>query len=73
MFAVAATNDQLGLAPQSVKLYSDWLAVGKDAGLHMYAKGGHGFGMWKQNLPTDAWIDRFGEWLGLQGFLIKMS
>ncbi len=71
LFAVAATNDQLGLAPQSVKLYTDWLAAGKDAELHMYTKGGHGFGMRKQNLPTDTWIDRFGEWLGLQGFLTK--
>ena len=69
LFVAAATNDQLGLAPHSVKLYSDWLAAGKDAELHMYAKGGHGFGMRKQNLPTDSWIDRFGEWLGLQGFL----
>ena len=37
----------------------------------MFAKGGHGFGMRKQNLPTDHWIDLFAEWLGLQGFLKK--
>jgi len=39
--------------------------------LHMYAKGGHGFGMRKQNLPTDHWIDRFAEWLELEGWLNK--
>jgi acetyl esterase/lipase len=38
---------------------------------HMYAKGGHGFGMRKQNLPVDSWIDRFGEWLDYLGFLTK--
>ena len=43
----------------------------KSAELHMYAKGGHGFGMRKQNLPTDQWIDRFAEWLDLQGLLKK--
>jgi acetyl esterase/lipase len=71
MFLVAATDDQLGLAPDSVKLYSQWIAAKKPAELHLYAKGGHGFGLRKQNLPTDQWIDRFGEWLGVQGLLKK--
>jgi acetyl esterase/lipase len=71
MFLVAATDDQMGLAPDSVKLYSQWIAAKKPAELHMYAKGGHGFGMRKQNMPTDHWIDRFGEWLGVQGLLKK--
>ena len=71
MFAVAATDDQLGLAPDSVALYQKWSGAHKSAELHMYAKGGHGFGMRKQNLPTDHWIDRFADWLELQGFLEK--
>lgn len=71
MFIVAATDDQLGLAPDSVKLYGQWIAAKKSAEMHMYSKGGHGFGMRKQNLPSDQWIDRFGDWLGLQGLLKK--
>ena len=71
MFAVAATDDQLGLAPQSVALYEKWTGANKSAELHMYANGGHGFGMRKQNLPTDHWIDRFDDWLELQGWLKK--
>ena len=63
MFLTAATNDQLGLASESVALYNMWLAAKKPVELHLYAKGGHGFGMRKQNLPTDRWIERFGEWL----------
>ncbi|MFD2719589.1 alpha/beta hydrolase [Hymenobacter monticola] len=69
LFAAAASDDQLGIAPQSVKVYSDWLAAGKPAELHVYAKGGHGFGMRKLNLPVDAWIERFGEWLKMEGFM----
>jgi acetyl esterase/lipase len=69
LFIAAATDDSLGLASSSVKLYSDWLASGKSAELHMYSKGGHGFGMRKQNLPVDSWIERFGEWLHLNKFL----
>ena len=71
MFIAAATDDNLGLAPQSVALYQVWTAAKKSAELHMYAKGGHGFGMHKQNIPTDRWIDRFADWLQLEGFLNK--
>jgi acetyl esterase/lipase len=71
MFVAAATDDQLGLAPVSVELYQRWTGAHKSAELHLYAKGGHGFGMRKQNLPTDHWIDRFAEWMELQGWLKK--
>ena len=71
MFVAAATDDQLGLAPDSIALYDKWTAAHKSAELHIYAKGGHGFGMRMQNLPTDHWIDRFADWLELQGWLKK--
>jgi acetyl esterase/lipase len=71
MFIAAATDDSLGLAPVSVALYEKWTDAKKPAELHMYAKGGHGFGMRKQNLPTDHWIDRFADWLDFQGWLKK--
>lgn len=71
MFITAATDDELGLAPQSIALYEKWTAAHKSAELHMYAKGGHGFGTRQQNLPTDHWIERFSDWLQLEGFLTK--
>ncbi len=71
LFALAASNDPLGLADDSVKLYSKWLSAKKSAELHMYAKGGHGFGMKKQNLPSDQWIERFSDWLDGQALLKK--
>ena len=69
MFLAAATDDGLGLASHSVDLYSKWLTAKKPAELHIYEKGGHGFGMRTQNIPTDTWIDRYGDWLGLLGLL----
>jgi len=69
MFLTAATDDQLHLVPGSLMLYEKWLAVGKTVELHLFGKGGHGFGMRKQNLPTDNWIERFGDWLQLQGYV----
>jgi acetyl esterase/lipase len=71
MFIAAATDDNLGLAPDSIAIFQKWTSAGKSAELHMYAKGGHGFGMRKNGLPTDHWIDRFADWLDLQGFLKK--
>jgi len=41
------------------------------AELHLYQTGGHGFGMHTKNLPTDTWIERFGDWLGVQGYMDK--
>lgn len=69
MFVAAATDDSLGLAPQSIAIYQKWTAAHKSAELHMYAKGGHGFGMRTQHLPSDHWIDAFVDWLRFEGFL----
>jgi acetyl esterase/lipase len=69
IFIAAATDDNLGLAPDSIALYQKWVDAHKSAELHMYAKGGHGFGMRKHEIPTDHWIDRFADWLQLENFL----
>lgn len=68
LFICAASDDQLQLAPRSVQLYNKWLEAGQSVELHLYAKGGHGFGTGKQNLPVDSWVQRFEDWLKQQGF-----
>lgn len=73
MFLAAATDDGFGLAGDSIGLYDQWTAAHKPAELHMFAKGGHGFGMRKQGLPSDHWIDRFGDWLEMEGWLKKSA
>jgi acetyl esterase/lipase len=70
-FILAASDDQLGLAAQSVAFYQDWIAARKSAELHLYVKDGHGFGMRQQHLPTHHWIERFADWLDVQGLLKK--
>lgn len=66
---IAVADDDGWSAPLCVRLYQRWKEGGHAAELHIYAKGGHGFGMRQQGLPTDSWIERFGEWLALQGLL----
>ncbi len=68
LFLLAANDDPMG-AGASLPLYSAWRDAGHPVELHLYAQGGHGFGMKKQGLPSDHWIERFGEWLQAQGFL----
>ncbi|WP_291959835.1 alpha/beta hydrolase [Maribacter sp.] len=70
MLVVCASDDPLGLAKPSTDLYSAWLTNGKNTGMHMYSKGGHGFGMKKQNLPSDNWIERFYEWALIEGLTL---
>ena len=72
-FFVAATDDGLDLAPHTVGLYQQWMEAKKSAELHLYAKGGHGFGMRVNNTPSDKWIDRFGDWLQSQGWFSKSA
>lgn len=68
-FILTAADDLLVPATSSTKLFNDWIASGKSAELHIYSKGGHGFGMQKKNLPVDGWIHRFQDWLDVQGYL----
>ena len=71
LFIAAASDDQLKLAPKSIALYNKWLAAGYPVELHMYAKGGHGYGMGTQNLPVDTWYKRYEDWLTQYKYLNK--
>jgi len=71
IFIAAATDADIGLAAHSVQIYQKWLDAKQPAELYMYERGRHGFGMNKQNLPVDKWIERFGDWLEMQGLIKK--
>ena len=68
LFALAASDDELQLGPQSVEIYQNWIGAGKSAELHLFARGGHGFGMRRQGRTTDRWIERFHDWMVEQGW-----
>jgi len=72
MFMAVALDDPLGLAAHSINIYQKWTTAGQPAELHIYQTGGHGFGMLTKNLPTDTWIERFGDWLRVQGYMDKL-
>jgi acetyl esterase/lipase len=68
MFDLVAADDALAAGP-SLALYTAWRAAGKPAELHVYAAGGHGFGMTKRDHPVDSWIERLGDWMQDKGLI----
>lgn len=73
MVVICASDDPLGLAKPSTDLYTAWLTNGMNAGMHMYSKGGHGFGMKTQDLASDQWISRFYEWAVTEGLTDRIE
>jgi acetyl esterase/lipase len=72
MFIVQADDDKtVPTLDHSVRLYEAWKKANIPAELHIYSRGGHGFGMRKRGLPVDSWIDRLRDWLDVQGLLKK--
>ncbi|HWE96590.1 MAG TPA: GDSL-type esterase/lipase family protein [Tepidisphaeraceae bacterium] len=68
LFLLCAADDK-SAADASAQLARKWNAAGRVAELHIYSKGGHGFGMSRRGLPVDHWIERFGDWLDVQGLM----
>jgi acetyl esterase/lipase len=70
LFIAVSADDPLAAEP-CLRLYQTWRAAGKSVELHIYAQGGHGYGMAPQGLPSDGWIERLGDWMVSLGLLNK--
>lgn len=53
----------------SALVYLEYKKLGLPAELHIYTKGGHGYGMHKKGIPVNSWPDRVGEWMKSMGYL----
>jgi acetyl esterase/lipase len=69
LFVAVASDDQLGFMPHSINLYQDWIKAKQPAELHIYERGGHGFGMMKHNTSSDQWAADFENWLKMRGYM----
>lgn len=63
VFIVAATDDPQVPPTRSTEAYERWTHAGRPAELHLYEKGGHGFGLRTRNLPVDGWKAALEAWL----------
>jgi endo-1,4-beta-xylanase len=71
-FLACGENDRQNISQGLPELYLAMKKAGMSAELHVYAKVGHGFG-WRPTSkgPVQQWVQRFHEWLDVQGFLAK--
>ena len=69
VFLVHASDDTMAGAENSVVMYLALKRANVATELHVYAHGGHGFGVRKGSLPYSTWTDRCVAWLQNQGML----
>jgi acetyl esterase/lipase len=67
-FFAQAGDDHVG-AENSVGMYLALKRAGVSAELHIYASGGHGFGMRPTGKPVTTWPKRYEEWMRDMGIL----
>ena len=69
LFVVAARDDPQVPFDRSVDLHQRWSRAGLPAELHLYERGGHGFGLRVRNLPADRWPAALEAWLASRGLI----
>ena len=67
-FSMVCADDSLTI-DWCIDAFRAWRRADRPAELHVYEKGGHGFGLNKLGLPVDGWIDRFSEWMAANGWI----
>ena len=63
-FLCGAFDDGFHLTTPMVKYYISLADAGVPTELHVYAMGGHGFGIRDQDRPVYSWMPLFASWLG---------
>ena len=72
VFFAHASDDPVS-SENSIGMYRALKASGVPAELHLYASGGHGFGMRAGKGPASDWPKRCAEWMTARGYLSKKS
>jgi acetyl esterase/lipase len=68
-FLVQAEDDNVDGVNQSVAYYIALKNAGVSVEMHLYAKGGHAFGLRRTELPITAWPQLVETWLGSIGMI----
>ena len=70
MFLACAHDDGQNPTATTV-LYLEYKKLNIPCEVHLFTKGGHGFGMRDNKQPINAWPQRTAEWMGAMGWLPK--
>jgi acetyl esterase/lipase len=66
---LAVAHDDKSNPEEATRLFLEYKKLGRPAELHIFTKGGHGFGMRKTGHPIDGWPQRAADWMGSMGYL----
>jgi endo-1,4-beta-xylanase len=66
---MCAADDRPAISEGTATLYLTLKKAGVPVELHIYASGGHGFGIRNRPKPVSGWPTRLQEWMGDLGFL----
>ena len=69
LFIGAAQDDPQLPVLNSVDIFRKWTQAGIPAELHIYERGGHGFGFRTYRSTSDSWPAAFQAWLAARGYL----
>lgn len=65
LFVAQAADDPL-YAPTPIDIVASWRAAGQRVELHLYERGGHGFGLQQRGHTSDGWMASYLAWLARQ-------
>jgi acetyl esterase/lipase len=68
-FLVQAFDDPMDPVENSLAYYAALQKAGVSAEMHVYAKGGHAFGLRRTNFPITRWPDLLEDWLKTIGVI----
>lgn len=68
---LAVTADDKHRGSQAALLFVELRKRNRPAELHVYSRGGHGYGIRPSENPVSTWHHRLADWLRVHGFLVK--
>lgn len=71
LYLACAQDDEFGFATHAMRMYFKWYDARRPAELHLFAKGGHGFGAGSAENTTFGWVLQFLGWLKAMGFVVR--
>jgi len=68
-FLLQNEDDEIDGVEQALSYYAGLKQAGVPVEMHLYAQGGHAFGLRRNNLPVTAWPDLVDKWMVTIGVL----
>jgi acetyl esterase/lipase len=68
-FLLQNEDDKVDGVKQALSYYAGLRQAGVSVEMHLYAQGGHAFGLRRTNSPVTAWPELVDKWMGTIGVL----